>query len=174
MKKNLTSLLLIVCALLLMGVNLYAQDPTMAAPKTAQQSAQDVLDNEVALLRQDLRSAKKQVVAANLPLTDTEAIKFWPVYDRYIAAASKQYDGKVALVKEYADNYSTLTDAQATSLLKRSIASDDAMNRLRLQWIPEFNKVISQKKTAMFLQIDRRLGLLIDLQLASEIPLVKP
>ena len=145
------------------------------SPKTADSRgrAEDVLDNEVALCDK-IFVRQKGVVAANLPLTDTEATKFWPVYDRYIAAASKQYDGKVALVKEYADNYSTLTDAQATSLLKRSIASDDAMNRLRLQSIPEFNKVISQKKTAMFLQIDRRLGLLIDLQLASEIPLVKP
>jgi hypothetical protein len=172
--KNITALLLIVFALFLAGVNVYAQDPTMAAPKTAEATAQETLDKEVAMLRQDVRSAKKQVVAANLPLTDDEATKFWPVYDRYTAAMSKQYDGKIALIKEYATSYSTLTDAQATSLLKRSIAADDAMNRLRLQWIPEFNKVISQKKTAMFLQIDRRLGLLIDLQLASEIPIAQP
>jgi hypothetical protein len=174
LNKNLTALLLIVCALLLTGVNVYSQDPTMAPAKTTQVTAQETLDNQVAMLREDLRSAKKQIVAANLPLTDTEATKFWPVYDRYIAAASKQYDAKVALIKEYADNYSNLTDAQATSLLKRSIAGDDALNRLRLQWLPEFDKVIPAKKTAMFMQIDRRLGLLIDLQLASEIPLVKP
>jgi len=43
-----------------------------------------------------------------------------------------------------------------------------------LNWMPEFEKVISAKKTAMFYQIDRRLGLMVELQLSSQIPLVKP
>jgi len=41
-------------------------------------------------------------------------------------------------------------------------------------WVPEFEKVISPKKTAMFFQIDRRLGLRVEVQLASQIPLVQP
>jgi hypothetical protein len=45
---------------------------------------------------------------------------------------------------------------------------------LRTKWIGEFEKVISSKKTAMYFQIDRRLGMLIDLQIASEIPLIRP
>jgi hypothetical protein len=34
--------------------------------------------------------------------------------------------------------------------------------------------VISGKKTALFVQLDRRLVMLIDLQLASQIPMVQP
>jgi hypothetical protein len=48
------------------------------------------------------------------------------------------------------------------------------MAQLRLKWMPEFEKVISPKKTAMFYQIDRRLGYMVELQLSSQIPLVKP
>ena len=48
------------------------------------------------------------------------------------------------------------------------------MAQLRLTWIPEFEKVVSAKKTAMFFQIDRRLGLMVELKLSSEIPLAKP
>ena len=78
------------------------------------------------------------------------------------------------LYKEYAQNYGTLTDAQAGTLVKRFLASDEAVAQLRTKWIGEFEKVISSKKTAMYFQIDRRLGMLIDLQIASAIPLTRP
>jgi hypothetical protein len=44
-----------------------------------------ISDQDTDLLRKDLRSKRKQLIAANLKLTDTEAAKFWPVYDQYIA-----------------------------------------------------------------------------------------
>lgn len=170
MKKNIAVLLCLVSALLALTTIASAQQET----KDPNVSAQQVLDDAVQLMRQDIRSQRKQLVAANMPLTDTEATKFWPVYDRYVAEITKIGDTRLALVKEYAQNYNTLTDPQADSLLKRALANDDAVTKLRQQWIPEFQKVISAKKTAMFMQIDRRIGMMLDLQLASEIPLVKP
>ena len=47
-----------------------------------QEGAQHVISTkDLDLLRKDLRSQRKQLVATNLSLTDTEATKFWPVYD---------------------------------------------------------------------------------------------
>lgn len=137
-------------------------------------SADQVADDTVQLMRQDIRSERKKIVAANLPLTEDEAVKFWPVYDRYVVEHSKIYDVRYALIKEYAQNYNTLTDEQANSLIKRWTETEVQMAQLRLKWVPEFEKVISPKKTAMFNQIDRRLGLMVELQLSSQIPLVKP
>lgn len=141
------------------------------APKV---SADQVTDDTIQLMRQDIRSERKKIVAANLPLTEAEAVKFWPVYDRYVVDHSKIYDTRYALVKEYAQNYNTLTDDQARSLMKGWIKTEQDMAELRLKWMPEFEKVISPKKTAMFYQIDRRLGYMLELQLSSQIPLVKP
>ena len=106
--------------------------------------------------------------------TEAEAVKFWPVYDRFVVERSKVYDTRYALIKNYAQNYNTLTDEQALSLMTGWITSEEDMAHLRLKWIPEFEKVISPKKTAMFYQIDRRLGYMLELQLSSQIPLVKP
>ena len=125
-------------------------------------------------MRKDIRSQKKQFVAANLPLSDQEAEKFWPVYDQYVAAFTKLNDTRFALIKQYADEYNTMTDAQADTIIKKWISTDQAASELRLKWIPQFEKVISPKKTALFFQIDRRLGLIVDLQLASQIPVVQP
>jgi hypothetical protein len=107
-------------------------------------------------------------------LTDTEAEKFWPVYDQYTAETIKLYDARYAIVKDYADHINNLTDAQAQSIAKRWSDADAAAIQLRQKYFPLFEKVIAGKKTALFFQIDRRLALMIDLQLASEIPLVQP
>ncbi len=154
--------------------------PEFASRASAQQSAADktaadkATDDAVQLLREDLRSQRKQLVAANLPLTDVEATKFWPVFDRYTAELTKVGDNRYALAKEYAQNYSTLTDAQANTLIKNFLASDEALAQLRTKWLGEFQKVIPSTKAARFFQIDRRLSMLIDLQIASEVPLAKP
>jgi hypothetical protein len=151
-----------------------AQQATPSPASGKNMTEEQVNDANIQLMRQDIRSERKKVVAANLPLTEAEAVKFWPVYDRYIGETIKVNDVRFALLKEYAKNYDASTEEQADSFIKRWLALDQDNTQLRLKYIPEFDKVISHKKTAMFFQIDRRLSMLIDLQLASQVPLVKP
>jgi len=137
-------------------------------------TAEQVNDANIQIMRQDIRAERKKIVAANMPLTEVEATKFWPVYDRYIGETIKVNDVRFALIKEYAKNYDASTDAQADSFIKRWLALDQDNTQLRLKYIPEFEKVISHKKTAMFFQIDRRVAMMIELQLASKVPLLNP
>jgi len=143
------------------------QQPTATAP------TQDTTDQDIALLRKDLRSQKKQIVAANLSLSDKEAEQFWPVFEKYTDELMAINNKKYAALKEYAQSYNTLTDQQAEKLTRDALDVDQSVAQLRERYIPIFEKVISPKKTAAFLQIDRRLVLLIDLQLSSSIPLVQ-
>jgi hypothetical protein len=153
-----------------------ASPPTQEAAQQTQQSQQPVgpTDQDIDLLRKDIRSQKKQMIAANMKLTDKEAEQFWPIYDQYTAELVRINDKKYAVIKEYAQNYDTLTDDQAVSLSRQVLEVDGSVSQLRLKYIPIFRKVISGKKTAMFFQLDRRLVMLIDLQLSSQIPLVEP
>jgi hypothetical protein len=137
-------------------------------------SQEQVNEANIQLLRENIRDERKKIVAANLPLTAEEATKFWPLYDRYIADTVKINDQRYAVIKEYAKSYSNMTDAQANSFIKRWVALDTDDNQLRLKYMPQFEKVISPRKTAMFFQIDHRLDTMIDLQLASQLPLIKP
>jgi hypothetical protein len=162
-------------ALALAGVCLMSVPAARAQAATAAASSdsQTISDQDIQLLRQDLRSQKKQLVAANLNLTDTEATKFWPIYDQYIAELSKTNDPKYAAIKQYANNYGTLTDTQAIELAKQLLSVDAAVAQLRLKYVPIVNGVLPGVKTATFFQIDRRLSLLIDVQLASGLPLIQ-
>jgi hypothetical protein len=163
----------------LLGVLLFAGVCLMQSPEVQAQAAstanssQASLDQDIALLRKDLASQKKQLIAANLVLTDAEATKFWPVYDRYQAEYATIGDAKVALIKEYAQNWGSVTDDQALAFMRRSQDIEESVAQLHKKYAPLVNQVLPGKKTATFFQLDRRIGLLLDLQTASQIPLVQ-
>jgi hypothetical protein len=166
-KKSAVVVLTVVGGLLLSSVPLFAQ-----AAQDANASPNAAIDTEIKLLREDVRSERKQLVAANLPLTDTEATKFWPIYDQYAAEVWKIGDARVALIKEYVQSYDTITDAQANDFMNRSAAIDQQFSSLLTKYVPIFEKVISPKKTARFYQIERRLDLLVNVQLFANIPMI--
>src|SRR4029077_4200506 len=133
----------------------------------AQQSAPAVTDDYIQLMRKDLKSDKKTLVAANMSLTESEATKFWPVYDQYSAYLTKINDSKLAVIKEYAAKYDNLSSEDAQALVKKWNESDDAVIQLRLKYLPKFQDALHNKKTARFFQFDRRFGLGMERQLGS-------
>jgi hypothetical protein len=114
-----------------------------AAPSTGVVLRSDEIftDQHMALMNTQIDSMKKQLIAANLTLTDSEAIKFWPVYEQYSAELKKITDTKSALIMEYANEYGSLTDDQADGLIRRWLDSDIAAFELRRKYLPIFRKV---------------------------------
>jgi len=153
------------------GLLLVAGAATAQAPKS---DAADYEDIQIQLLRKDLRDRTKQIVAANLPLSGDEAAKFWPLFDAYAKEASTIYDHRFALTKAYAAVYHAMTDASAADYIRGSIKNDEQMSQLRLSWVPKFEQLMGEKKTAIFFQIERRVALMRELQLDSVLPLVQP
>jgi hypothetical protein len=143
-------------------------------PAVAPQDFQVPSDQEIDLLRKDLRSKKKQIIAANMKLSDAEAEKFWPTYDKYTADLVEINNTKYALIKQYLQTYTTMTDAEADAYMKKWTTLDESVVQLRQRYVPTFRKVLSAKNTLLFFQLDRRVSLMIDLQLASQLPLIEP
>ena len=121
-------------------------------------------------LRLDQRHGTCQVVARFLNSKSSQVLA---VYDAYTQETIKLNDQRYALVKEYAVNYTAMTDDLASKYIRRWIGVDEAASTLRLQWIPKFEGILGEKKAAMFFQIDRRIGLMQELQLASQLPLIQ-
>ena len=141
---------------------------------TGSASAQDPADEDIKLFRKDLRSMRKQIIAANMVLNDKEAEQFWPLFERYTQDLVAKQDEKYALLKQYAQDYLTMTDDQAEKYIRGRASVDQAILEVRVKYVPLFRKVLSGKSTARFFQLDWRLGLLMDLQLASQTPVVEP
>jgi Spy/CpxP family protein refolding chaperone len=144
-----------------------------ATSSTAADASQPKSDDFIELLRKDVRSQKKQIIAQNMDLSDAEAEKFWPVYDQYAAELSRIYDTKIALLNDYAENYRTMTGEQAENYIRKRAEVEQSIMQLRLKYVPAFRKVLSGRETALFYQLDWRLGLAIDVELV-QVPLINP
>jgi hypothetical protein len=172
--KRITIPMFVLTGMSMLGsADVFAQDAPTHSTTAAPGSAEAFTNQQFALLLKDIRSVKKQVIAANLTLTDSEATKFWPVYEQYSAEFEKINDTRAALVKEYSEEYGTQTDEQADSLVRRWLDVDIAAAQLRQKYVPIFRKVLPGKKAATFFQLDRRISMMIDVQLTSQLPLMQ-
>jgi hypothetical protein len=130
-----------------------------------------VTDADIALLRKDIRAMKMQVIGENMSLSDAEAQKFWPIYKHYADDLHEVHNAKYALFKQYVETWATMTDQDALIYVRRSMEADAEAQALRLKYVPVMNQILPGKKAATFFQLERRLCLMIDLQLFSQIPL---
>jgi hypothetical protein len=169
-QKKVTAVLFAACVMLA-NVPILAQAAQGTQSGEGQTSSAS-LDRDIQILREDVRSDRKAITAANMDLTADEATKFWPIYDQYVQETTKVNDTRVALIKDYAANYNNMTDQLAQQYMKKVADIQQQLIQLREKYVPMFEKVVSPKKTAQWYQIDRRLDLLIELQLAALIPIV--
>jgi hypothetical protein len=149
-------------------------ESSQAGASQSSDKSQDDANQDIALLRKDIRFQKRNIIATRVPLTDAEAEKFWPVYDQYTAELVKINNDKYALIKEYTESYDTMTDAQADDWARRMLKMDADVAALRQKYLPNFRKVLPARKTALYEQVERRTQMVIDVQLASQFPLAQP
>jgi hypothetical protein len=153
-----------------------AKTPGAAAQQQQQVTVQKVIsptvtDEDITLLRKDLRAMKMQVIGQNMSLSDAEAQKFWPIYNHYVRDLSEVNDQKYALLKQYAEMWATMSDEDALVYVRHWLEADGQAQALRLKYVPVVSQVLPGRKAATFFQLDRRLNMIIDLQLFSQIPL---
>lgn len=130
-----------------------------------------VTDEDIALLRKDLRAMKMQVIGQNMSLSEEQGLKFWPIYNHYVKDLQEVNNQKYALLKQYAETWSTMTDQDAMIYVRAWLEADGQAQALRLKYVPIVSQVLPGRKAATFFQLDRRLNMIIDLQLFSQIPL---
>jgi hypothetical protein len=130
-------------------------------------------DPNIELMRKDIRSKKKQLIADNLKLSEADAARFWPIYDQYTADLVKINNEKYAVIKEYKESFGSISDAQAVDLTKRALEADQNVAVLRSRYVSRFLQVLPGRKLATYFQIERRLQDLINLQLMADVPLVQ-
>jgi len=71
-------------------LGLVATSGTAVAQRETERGVE--VEKDLLLMRRDLRSEKKKIIAMNVPLTEGEATKFWPVYDQYAEDMRKHND----------------------------------------------------------------------------------
>jgi hypothetical protein len=125
------------------------------------------------LLRRDVSSMKKELIAAHLSFTNGESTRTWQVYEQYLEEISRINGTKTSILKQYSQEYGTLTDDQAGDLICRWLDTDVEQAKLLQRFAGIFRKVLPGKKAATVLQLERRISMMLDVQLTSGIPLAQ-
>ena len=127
----------------------------------------------IELLRSDVKTKKVAIITKIMQFTDEEANAFWTVYREYEFDLAKIGDEKLELIKDYAQNYETMTDEKAKDLIKEVFKMEANRTKLKKKYFRKFDRVLPAKTVAKFFQLENQILLLIDLQIASNLPLIK-
>jgi hypothetical protein len=162
--------------LLSISLSLAGQTPEKGktAPKPAALSNEDMnLRAYMELLRTDVRKQKANILGQVMQLDADDAAKFWPIYKEYDAEIARLGDSKLAMIKKYAENYEAMTDAVADGLMQSAIKNDQQRHDLLVKYYGRMKDALGGISAARFLQIENQLLMLIDLQVASSLPVIR-
>lgn len=123
------------------------------------------------MIRQDLQATKTAYMTEGMQLTEEQGEIFWPIYREYSTKLGGIGDRRIANIKDYAAHYEKMTGEKATEIMKNSFKSRKAYIDLLEKTAKRVSKELDPVMAARFVQVENTLNLLIDLQLAGEIPL---
>ena len=139
----------------------------LAAPVMA--STNDLVE----LMRSDLRTNKRAIVTKAMQMDEAASAKFWPVYAEYETELTKLNDQRVTMIKDYAAAYNSMTDESAKDLIKRGFKLQESRTSLLKKYVSKMSKAVDVKTAARWAQVEHALDSAIDLQIASELPLLQ-
>ena len=126
----------------------------------------------IAELRQEAGQDRRNIVRANMLLTETESARFWPLYDEYRAERQKIGDRRVRLITDFLAQKDSMSEDEARTLTKEDFAIEKDTSELKAKWYGKMTKVLSERTVARFFHIDEKLDAAADLALAANIPLI--
>lgn len=159
----------------------FAQEPSQsktAAEKPVASADADAKEKNVQeyinLLRSDVRRQKAELMGTIMQLDADDAARFWPIYNQYDAELTKLNDLRVANIQDYANNYDKMTDAKADELIKKAQMYRKQRADLVTKYYERVKAALGAIQAARFVQIEDQLLQIIDLQIESVLPVVKP
>ena len=136
-------------------------------------AAEKGLEQYIELFRSDLKTQTVAVITEVMDFTTAEGEAFWPIYRELELERSKIGDKRLALIKDYAENFDSMTDVMAKELMSRAFGIDESRLKLERSYYKKFEKATSSITAVKFMQLMNQIDLLIDISIASELPLVE-
>ena len=132
----------------------------------------DAQENLMSMLRSDVRADAQQIMTVAMELSNDEATNFWPIYREYELERSRWGDRRIALIRRFADQYMMMSDDVAEDLSEEMFELLGDRLELYEDFYEKFADEVSPSVGARFVQVERQLNMIMDLQIAREMPLV--
>jgi hypothetical protein len=165
--------LLVTVAVISTAVSLHGQGAGQAGTSDVTATKDLNLRAYVELLRTDLRGQKVAIITELMEFTETEDAAFWPIFRDYELELATINDDRVRLIEEYARNYPKMTEPVADRLVMTALDLESRRTATKAKYYGRLKTALSPKVAARLLQIEHQILLLVDLQIAASLPIVK-
>ena len=127
----------------------------------------------VTLLRTDIKAERKDIINAIMQFNDSDATKFWPIFQQYDAELTTIGDGRMKLIVDYARNYENLTNEQADALMSKAFELEAQRAILKKKFFDKMKAQLSATQAAKFFLVENQIQHIIDLQISASLPVVQ-
>jgi len=127
----------------------------------------------VTLLRTDIKAERKDIINAIMQFNDSDATKFWPIFQQYDAELTTIGDGRMKLIVDYARSYENLTNEQADALMSKAFDLEAQRAILKKKYFDKMKAQLSATQAAKFFLVENQIQHIIDLQISASLPVVQ-
>lgn len=127
---------------------------------------------ETELVRSAFKLEKKAAVAEFLQLSDADAAKFWPIYEKYEQERTVVGTRRIQLIESYVDKYLTMDEASVDKLVKESASIQKKEIALREKYYELVKKNISTSVASRFYQVEDVINVTVRMKLYEELPML--
>jgi hypothetical protein len=124
-------------------------------------------------LNEDVPSHKVMMLGRAMAFTPDQAARFWPIYAAYTSESKELGDIRERAVREYAANFANMDERTADDLAQRTLRFAARRTALLQRYYESVKEQLGPRIAARFLQVETRLIALQDLQVWSQVPLLK-
>jgi hypothetical protein len=134
------------------------------------QGQEPTIDSTIALVRANMQADRTALITAGMNFNDKDGAAFWPIYQQYQIERSRLDDRRAAVIKQYTQKYPKLSDAEAKSMADEMLDCEYRLAELKKKYYKKFNKVLPALTVTTFFQLDRRVDLMMDMQVEASLP----
>ena len=134
------------------------------------QDQEPTIDSAIAVARANMQAGKTAVITTAMNFNDKEGAAFWPIYQQYEYERSRLDDRRAAVIKQYTQKYPNLTDAEAKAMADQMFDCESRLAELKKKYYKKFNKVLPALTVTTFFQLERRIDLMMDMQVEASLP----
>jgi hypothetical protein len=134
------------------------------------QDQEPTIDSTIAIVRANMKADRTTLITTGMNFSEKDGAVFWPIYQRYEYERSRLDDRRVAVIKEYTKKYPTLTDAEAKAMAEQMLDCESRQAELKIKYYKKFNKVLPALTVTKFFQLERRVDLMMDMQVEASMP----
>ena len=141
-----------------------------AAPMAA---AQTHVDGAAQLTRESIETQRRMLVGGSLPLTESEAAAFWPLFDAYQRDLAPVRERSARVATEFLNAGAQVTDERARAMMADLLTADEQALALRKKYMKEMGRALPPRKLALYFQLERKVDAVIAYEYAQRVPLLR-